>query len=157
MMTGKRITPAYTGNTAWIALIVVFAEDHPRIHGEHSPLRWRNNRIIGSPPHTRGTRKVLVGRLAILRITPAYTGNTEKLDYDYTRYEDHPRIHGEHNSSISYTSPTRGSPPHTRGTRFEFSDAPNVRRITPAYTGNTKISNTASQCIKDHPRIHGEH
>ena len=78
MMTGKRITPAYTGNTAWIALIVVFAEDHPRIHGEHAFNSSTNTLIKGSPPHTRGTRTVTFLVVGLKRITPAYTGNTLK-------------------------------------------------------------------------------
>ena len=78
MMTGKRITPAYTGNTAWIALIVVFAEDHPRIHGEHAFKNLWDALKEGSPPHTRGTQYRPGHRLSAAGITPAYTGNTPK-------------------------------------------------------------------------------
>ena len=76
MMTGKRITPAYTGNTAWIALIVVFAEDHPRIHGEHAFKNLWDALKEGSPPHTRGTLIAFIPMIECFRITPAYTGNT---------------------------------------------------------------------------------
>ena len=50
-----------------------------------------------------------------------------------------------------------GSPPLTRGTRQEVSDLSRVKRITPAYAGNTCISFSSADTKEDHPRLRGEH
>ena len=51
----SRITPAYTGNTFFKPNRHGYAQDHPRIHGEHSRTRCYYRFWSGSPPHTRGT------------------------------------------------------------------------------------------------------
>ena len=95
---------------------------------------------VGSPPHTRGTLTVEDCIINIARITPAYAGNTLYYISQYTNFQDHPRIRGEHKSSSYSKRHFGGSPPHTRGTLFfsEFSTLP--ARITPAYAGNTSIN-----------------
>ena len=50
-----RITPAYAGNTSFLAIIFFVHRDHPRIRGEHPTLRGAIFPRLGSPPHTRGT------------------------------------------------------------------------------------------------------
>ena len=69
-------TPAYAGNTKENKTPLTAAEVHPRIRGEY-PERYAGRAgPVGSPPHTRGIRK-LVGDLDYnLRFTPAYAGNT---------------------------------------------------------------------------------
>ena len=114
---------------------------------------------------------------AFHRITPAYAGNTiymRTLRYppqDHPRIrgehllmitvksllQDHPRIRGEHYGTKAEEHLREGSPPHTRGTlnlRFFFSS---YFRITPAYAGNTFDIVPVACCLKDHPRIRGEH
>ena len=133
--------------------------DHPRIRGEHSShlIAWngfcgiipayagntKTNVITafgreGSSPHTRGTQLHLTSSIRAIR--------------------DHPRIRGEHHRTIgrhknivgiipAYAGNTivryaasalsRGSSPHTRGTRW---------RCTCSH-----------RCGWDHPRIRGEH
>ena len=71
--------------------------------------------------------------------------------------EDHPRIHGEHCFRQCSNWFNGGSPPHTRGTPDAVVKKLQKRRITPAYTGNTRKKNLFRLGMKDHPRIHGEH
>ena len=53
-----RITPAYAGNTfASISSGFPFV-DHPRIRGEYTRYVASSVMPVGSPPHTRGIRKV---------------------------------------------------------------------------------------------------
>ena len=96
MSEEKRITPAYTGNTLTVTLKCCGEQDHPRIHGEHVSYFARIVAVVGSPPHTRGTRVHCVRGKHELRITPAYTGNTYGSDNLDRVEKDHPRIHGEH-------------------------------------------------------------
>ena len=133
--------------------------DHPRIRGEHvtapdaavlvpgiipayagntSPVSFQISGVLGSSPHTRGTRDRARCRCPCTR--------------------DHPRIRGEHfacifsdfwcagiipayagNTAVMYRSQVMatGSSPHTRGTQ----------RLWRQWRGSRR----------DHPRIRGEH
>ena len=51
----------------------------------------------------------------------------------------------------------KGSPPHTRGTLIVGFDITTLKRITPAYAGNTNSSCPNILLTWDHPRIRGEH
>ena len=70
------IIPAYAGNTAFSALVVMMVLDHPRVCGEHLG-QWI---IITSSP----------------RITSAYAGNTLFFPALHHPVRDHPRVCGEH-------------------------------------------------------------
>ena len=114
-------------------------QDHPRIHGEHCSKFLFLPLNAGSPPHTRGTRQSRHHRRHVVRITPAYTGNTRLDSGNSTPLEDHPRIHGEHLKATGEPHGMTGSPPHTRGTpKYDYKIIEAIG-ITPAYTGNTEI------------------
>ena len=134
---GKRITPAYAGNTCFSSILLRLLWDHPRIRGEHFLRPSFTSHITGSPPHTRGTHHLIFQYLVTNRITPAYAGNTSRKNLKKSRHWDHPRIRGEH---FIYQDPLRV-----------------LKRITPAYAGNTKTGNLKRSLIQDHPRIRGEH
>ena len=91
------------------------------------------------------------------RITPAYAGNTHQRQRRVQRMRDHPRIRGEHRIAPAHSALLQGSPPHTRGTRRAYSLVCGRRRITPAYAGNTARYTRRGRCIRDPPRIRGEH
>ena len=152
-----RITPAYTGNTRVWKRRNRACQDHPRIHGEHCASLRSWLMPLGSPPHTRGTLLLGLRRPLLVRITPAYTGNTDGITRCARKVEDHPRIHGEHCYEMGTGKSIIGSPPHTRGTQHGFNFAFFRNRITPAYTGNTRRNASAWLSAWDHPRIHGEH
>ena len=132
-----RITPAYAGNTVTSGKLNHPIRDHPRIRGEHNKVDDYLESTLGSPPHTRGT--LLTARLLrhLLRITPAYAGNTQNIYKNAYIDGDHPRIRGEHLRGYQAVRKKLGSPPHTRGTR-------------PANTSPPPE-------FRDHPRIRGEH
>ena len=73
------------------------------------------------------------------------------------RFEDHPRIRGEHQSPSCLTSPRTGSSPHTRGARKSTAHPTPACRIIPAYAGSTRRRRAPSGRLEDHPRIRGEH
>ena len=74
-----------------------------------------------------------------LRITPAYAGNTVNIFKDMETMQDHPRLRGEHTSTLVSLGNQIGSPPPTRGTPCLSPNFAKIRRITPAYAGNTRI------------------
>ena len=55
---------------------VSHSTDHPRIRGEHSPSAFLRSVRFGSSPHTRGALKVVITRVDLARIIPAYAGST---------------------------------------------------------------------------------
>ena len=125
------ITPAYTGNTRLPEMRCRPSWDHPRIHGEHTGSKAPMKCLMGSPPHTRGTR-MRSRRLPVL-------------------FKDHPRIHGEHRLNSFSKRENSGSPPHTRGTLEHGIRSANRIRITPAYTGNTVDAKPVIVCHKGSP------
>ena len=92
----KGITPAYAGNTSLAVFSTALLRDHPRIRGEHLRGYQAVRKKLGSPPHTRGTRRSR-------NSAEFYVG-------------DHPRIRGEHGKKLVGGDYSQGSPPHTRGT-----------------------------------------
>ena len=70
---------------------------------------------------------------------------------------NHPRLRGEHALSKNFTLPDSGSSPPTRGTQFEFKLHFVRAGITPAYAGNTLLTDLAENLYRDHPRLSGEH
>ena len=110
------IIPAYAGNTRSRRGVRARKRDHPRVCGEHTCLRVRVLRIVGSSPRMRGTldRHQRVGQ--VQGIIPAYAGNTSACMRVTGRVRDHPRVCGEHNGNPSAVTFVSGSSPRMRGT-----------------------------------------
>ena len=111
-----RITPAYAGNTILLSCDTWLCEDHPRLRGEHLIFLLTVDSDVGSPPPTRGTPFLLFLHFFIDRITPAYAGNTAVWCSQGCRWQDHPRLRGEHFPILHIQLLFLGSPPPTRGT-----------------------------------------
>ena len=131
--------------------------DHPRIRGEHERAGVAYMEIAGSSPHTRGALCSLAAGLGRAGIIPAYAGSTPEDDRDHTRFEDHPRIRGEHGSGVTEDEDRRGSSPHTRGAPPRCWPAWSSPGIIPAYAGSTRGVWRSARGSWDHPRIRGEH
>ena len=74
----QRITPADAGKTYHTELFSGKLEDHPRGCGENLFLLVFLYSPQGSPPRMRGKPKMLYRVLAVLGITPADAGKTDK-------------------------------------------------------------------------------
>jgi len=153
----RRFIPAYAGNTKSLKWACVSAAVHPRIRGEHTHSLRRRIVAGGSSPHTRGTRPLGPGLDACGRFIPAYAGNTGIRRPGRRRPAVHPRIRGEHWSTIVSNDWTSGSSPHTRGTRSRSRFRVRHRRFIPAYAGNTVATTARRRTSAVHPRIRGEH
>ena len=113
------ITPAYAGNTNNVRKYWLCSWDHPRLRGEHSRKFSEKSMIWGSPPPTRGTLTFFQSACTLSGITPAYAGNTIYDDSLAYISRDHPRLRGEHYIGQLQITKIEGSPPPTRGTRYE--------------------------------------
>ena len=93
---GTGIIPAYAGNTRGVLCYYRGDGDHPRVCGEHVPVRGLARSIAGSSPRMRGTHvgDFLGGQ--VNGIIPAYAGNTSLMIRSADGIWDHPRVCGEH-------------------------------------------------------------
>ena len=72
--------------------------------------------MLGSSPHTRGTRAGSAGGRRAGRFIPAYAGNAAEGRDHAIRLLVHPRIRGERLGGMAENVRKGGSSPHTRGT-----------------------------------------
>ena len=137
--------------------IIWLHRDHPRIRGEHlySALSFVLTR--GSSPHSRGTLICQLFSTALIRIIPAFAGNTCCRPREAEKRWDHPRIRGEHTGLLSLSKFNPGSSPHSRGTPDHLPSSEVRSGIIPAFAGNTKEGGSGNHAYGDHPRIRGEH
>ena len=63
------------------------------------------------------------------RIIPAYAGSTRAPARIPHLIQDHPRIRGEHRSTVGTTASKHGSSPHTRGARLEIPAIPRIAAV----------------------------
>ena len=156
-MAPPRIIPAYAGNTLSGPTRRRSCRNHPRLRGEHPACLPHFLLRSGSSPLTRGTRVLDIFPGLVLRIIPAYAGNTLLIFPVLVQPKDHPRLRGEHKASITGCSCALGSSPLTRGTRLNALKGVHRFRIIPAYAGNTPFMAFRTLSSSDHPRLRGEH
>ena len=152
-----RIIPAYAGSTVRRAYRRHPGADHPRIRGEHTRSHAQRGWGGGSSPHTRGARRLGVGRRQNGGIIPAYAGSTRPPPAYADTTPDHPRIRGEHLNTRMLSPGGVGSSPHTRGAPDHDVSLALEIGIIPAYAGSTPGRGGATGPHRDHPRIRGEH
>ena len=99
------IIPACAGNTSRVSRGVRFAQDHPRVRGEHDEPAAIQPILLGSSPRARGTHGVSVGCVRRPGIIPACAGNTGESRPHPPPDRDHPRVRGEHQSTKPPESP----------------------------------------------------
>ena len=93
----------------------------------------------------------------IIRIIPADAGSTTFWHSAAHHGWDHPRGCGEH-MSWSMSSPcSLGSSPRMRGALDGPVQGVGLNRIIPADAGSTRVKDTLSDLVEDHPRGCGEH
>ena len=110
-----RIIPACAGSTRPGAATPCRPADHPRMRGEHMPVRIYDVVPPGSSPHARGALPPLVAQAVVQGIIPACAGSTAQKSSVIIGLEDHPRMRGEHPPPIALPVGLPGSSPHARG------------------------------------------
>ena len=94
---------------------------------------------------------------AVAGIIPACAGSTACPRIHPPTCRDHPRMCGEHETLYNCLPRSPGSSPHVRGARVERRCVRSLTGIIPACAGSTYAALCASRCIRDHPRMCGEH
>ena len=130
---------------------------HPRVGGEHGQFVVYPFSAGGSSPRGRGTRISPAASAANARFIPAWAGNTFPSGAFRPSCAVHPRVGGEHSTSLTPVPARAGSSPRGRGTRnYSFSFSANSRFI-PAWAGNTPCCRSTAGAETVHPRVGGEH
>ena len=111
--------------------------DHPRVCGEHTKGCPSTTLTKGSSPRMRGARSDKHGHSMTARIIPAYAGSTQFGNGATGQVQDHPRVCGEHVSTVAVRVSTSGSSPRMRGARRRAQFWGRPKRIIPAYAGST--------------------
>ena len=89
------ITPAYAGKSLWSPLLLILAEDHPRVCGEKVNLEAGVCRVWGSPPRMRGKAPINRHQAEEHGVTPACAGKSAGTGSRSGASWDHPRLCGE--------------------------------------------------------------
>ena len=132
-----RIIPAHAGFTLHPPGRPPVRQDHPRTRGVYVRPSLLPITRRGSSPHTRGLRGRRGSRSSRVRIIPAHAGFTADLARLPPEQPDHPRTRGVYSRPGTYTTPSQGSSPHTRGLRLRAAPTHPVLRIIPAHAGFT--------------------
>ena len=151
------IIPAYAGSTRVSTRGRTSRRDHPRVCGEHDPVRMVAEDTGGSSPRMRGARRRQAHAGRGVGIIPAYAGSTPARRSTPTTTRDHPRVCGEHAEAKLADYLRRGSSPRMRGARVAGAAQPGARGIIPAYAGSTPSRPGRWRSRGDHPRVCGEH
>ena len=153
----QRITPAYAGTTSSSVRPFSTSKDHPRLCGDHFPIKKSLSWVAGSPPLMRGPPAERSYSYCLERITPAYAGTTRSSSIARRANSDHPRLCGDHRRPGARGEGYTGSPPLMRGPPILPVSHVFVGGITPAYAGTTSSLLTFLRCSWDHPRLCGDH
>ena len=154
---GTGIIPACAGSTLSGCRLSRYSRDHPRMCGEHFSGHDKESCKWGSSPHVRGAPRPRLRRANVLGIIPACAGSTGTYSRTMRQYRDHPRMCGEHPSTMSMTRKQPGSSPHVRGAPRDEAHSLIESGIIPACAGSTRDNLRGFTCRRDHPRMCGEH
>ena len=138
----NRVIPAWAGNTRRLPDRSADRSGHPRVGGEHQHFRVRPSDKLGSSPRGRGTRREQPAVAKVVRVIPAWAGNTWRRSRTRTSIPGHPRVGGEHYAVASLVWVMIGSSPRGRGTRRGDHRQERNKRVIPAWAGNTLPSLT---------------
>ena len=146
------------------SLVLVFGQQietgrraHPRVGGEHVPLRTDRRGVPGSSPRGRGTRHSRMRRQVETGLIPAWAGNTLKHLSGTAATPAHPRVGGEHMSTCNECWDEAGSSPRGRGTPHSDHRRRVHPGLIPAWAGNTTLFELRNRPTRAHPRVGGEH
>ena len=107
------------------------------MRGEHAGIFLQVVATLGSSPHARGTRQLIVTVEDFRGIIPACAGNTKVAHTCELKLRDHPRMRGEHEIGDDMDELLQGSSPHARGTPTGRASEHQPHGIIPACAGNT--------------------
>ena len=157
MFTTQRFIPAFAGNARFRITCYGQTTVHPRVCGERMSVLLGDRSHLGSSPRLRGTHGEAQALGVVPRFIPAFAGNTHGRVAALPWQPVHPRVCGEHSSSVSAASIRAGSSPRLRGTPADETERGRADRFIPAFAGNTETGDQGRVVVTVHPRVCGEH
>ena len=113
-------------------------------------------RSFGSSPRGRGTGTRLKPNAPVVRVIPAWAGNSVVRNQKKQSCAGHPRVGGEQDGPRSYSEDSAGSSPRGRGTGIIRTFNLCNDRVIPAWAGNRTLRLWPLGCTAGHPRVGGE-
>ena len=132
-----RFIPACAGNIYNLNQQLTNEPVHPRVCGEHKPVRAAAIYRSGSSPRVRGT--------------------SERAEIDDLEIRFIPACAGNIGSSVFVLAGLAGSSPRVRGTFIPADHNRPLRRFIPACAGNIGRRVASQRICAVHPRVCGEH
>ncbi len=157
MLHPRGTTPACAGTTGRGPGRPSATRDHPRMRGDHLICASVAMYPWGPPPHARGPQHRHQHVLRAGGTTPACAGTTGQRAGQPAPAEDHPRMRGDHRTSVPLRSMPPGPPPHARGPPGPGRQAHRPAGTIPACAGTTQEKHPGRLEHRDHPRMRGDH
>ena len=152
----RRFIPACAGNASPSETGQRTSSVHPRMRGERALTRQRDQQVIGSSPHARGTPNGISPSKRNHRFIPACAGNARTAGRAPMVGPVHPRMRGERRRATLGLAWPAGSSPHARGTLLRLQTAQELARFIPACAGNAGTSTVKGPPGPVHPHMRGE-
>ena len=152
-------SPHTRGTPRWRIWTHVRVQDHPRIRGEHQPVRPRPAPVLRIiPAYAGNTRAVVHPPTALVGSSPHTRGTPARTPRACMSSRDHPRIRGEHFKLAVAIQQREGIIPAYAGNTWWLVPAPFTNWGSSPHTRGTHNSHGSGPPVpKDHPRIRGEH
>ncbi len=109
--------------------------------------------IQESLPRMQEILSYIYSKFIIIRITPAYAGNTTIAVLLTLAVLNHSRVCRKYHKSVKILKRLQESLPRMQEILCNIHDFLNNDRITPAYAGNTRYSLSAAFGVKNHSRV----
>ena len=156
-MATPKLIPSPEGNTVTAPRRMTYSKAHPRSRGEHTLQLIIPALQRGSSPLARGTRRHSRPCVVTLGLIPARAGTTGSLSYPAGRSGAHPRSRGDHDISVLFTAPEKGSSPLARGPPSDEALRSAIDGLIPARAGTTQAWCWEFRRSWAHPRSRGDH
>ena len=153
---GRRVIPAWAGNSVRDPSNTMETPGHPRVGGEQLSCQRPVMIRTGSSPRGRGTDVNARRKLDALRVIPAWAGNSQAARLGEVMATGHPRVGGEQNRLPAANCDVSGSSPRGRGTEQISCRELRRVRVIPAWAGNSCQEAVCAPRTPGHPRVGGE-
>ena len=127
------------------------------MRGEHPLTGGGGKPFVGSSPRARGAFHRPRRGEGWARLIPACAGSIYQVYGTITEVQAHPRVRGEHFSSVIQPPARSGSSPRARGACVPLPAAHLHGGLIPACAGSMSGGRSGSRSRRAHPRVRGEH
>ncbi|BAD59887.1 hypothetical protein NFA_50350 [Nocardia farcinica IFM 10152] len=132
----RGLIPACAGSTGGCCSTRSTTGAHPRVRGEHGPIRGSRRGTRGSSPRARGAYSQLFTGALLLGLIPACAGSVWIMTEEPKVIRAHPRVRGERHCGRDPRPHREGSSPRARGALSGMPSTSIRRWLIPACAGS---------------------